>query len=164
MLGFHLNADASHKNMELDFRVITGIGVFAFGTLLLARSFVQDQVSASSCEAEYSSYSSAVKDLEYVRLLLRDLLLFPDDDSPPSMLVDSEPAMAVSQDPTNRSRTKHIDFTMALARDYIQHRRAVMEHCPTAEQIADMWTKKLGPCPFAVFQSRFMGLVPFLRS
>jgi hypothetical protein len=80
------------------------------------------------------------------------------------MLVDSEPAMAVSQGPTNRSRTKHIDFTMALARDYIQRRRAVMEHCPTAEQITDMWTKQLGPGPFAVFRIRFMGLVPFLRS
>ncbi len=61
LLGFHLNADASHKNMELDldFCGITGIGVFAFGTLLLARSFLQDQVSqaASSCEAEYYSYS-----------------------------------------------------------------------------------------------------------
>jgi hypothetical protein len=53
LLGFHLNADASHKNVELDFRGKTGIGVFAFGTLLLARSFVQDQVSASSYEAEY---------------------------------------------------------------------------------------------------------------
>ena len=131
-LGFHLNADASHKNAELDFSGITGIVVFAFGTLLLARSFVQDQVSASSCEAEYYSYSSAVKDLEYVRLLLRDLLLFSDDASPPSMLVDSAPAMAISQGPTNCSRTKHINFTMALARDYIHSGRAVMEHCPTA--------------------------------
>ena len=148
--------------MILDFRGITGIGVFAFGTLLLARSFVQYQVSASSCEAEYYSYSSAVNDREYVTLLLSDL--FPVDASPPSMLVDSAPAMAISQGPTNRSRIKHIDFTMALARDYIQHRRAVMEHCPTAEQIADMWTKQLGPGPFAAFRSRFMGLVPFLRS
>ena len=30
----------SYKNVDLDFRGITGIGVFAFGTLLLARSFV----------------------------------------------------------------------------------------------------------------------------
>jgi hypothetical protein len=66
--------DASHKNVELDFRGITGIG--AFGALLLARSFVQDQVAASSAEAEYYSYSSAVKDLEYERLLLRDLRIF----------------------------------------------------------------------------------------
>jgi hypothetical protein len=84
---------------------------------------------------------------------------------PPSMLVDSAPEMAISQGPTNRSRTKHIDFTMALARDDIQRGRAVMEHGPTAELIADMWTKQqLGPGPFTVFRSRFMGLLPFLRS
>ncbi len=66
--------------MEFDFRFITGIGVFAWGTLLLSHSFVQDQVSASSCEAEYHA-SSAVKDLEYVRLLPHDLRLLPDDTS-----------------------------------------------------------------------------------
>jgi hypothetical protein len=163
LAGFQLNADSSHKNVELDFRGSTGIGVFVIGTLLPSRSFVQDQVSALSCEAEYYAYSSAVKDLEYVRLLLRDLRLFPDDAAPPTMLVDSEPAMAMSQGPTHRSRTKHIDFTMALARDHIQRRPAVMESCPTAEQIADMWTKQLGPDPFVVFRGRFMGLVPFLR-
>jgi hypothetical protein len=52
--------------------------------------------------------------------------------------------MAMSQGPTHCSGTEHIDFTMALARDYIQRWRAIMEHCPTAEQIADLWTKQLG--------------------
>jgi hypothetical protein len=82
------------------------------------------------------------------------------------MLVDSEPAMAMPWGPTHRSRTKHIDFTMALrqAHDYIQRGRAGMEHCSTAEQIADMWTKQLGPGPFVLFRGRFMGFVPFLRS
>ena len=150
--------------MKLDFRGNTGVGVFAFGTLLLVRSFVQDQVAASSCEAEYYACSAAVKDLEYVRLLLRDLRLFPDDAPPPTMFVDSEPAMAISQGPTNRSRTKHIDFSKALFRDYVQRGRAVPEHCPTAEQVADMWTKQLGPGPFVAYRSRFLGLVPFLRS
>ena len=161
---FHVNADASHKNVELDFRGITGVGVFALGTLLIARSFVQDQVAASSCEAEYYSYSSGVKDLEYVRLLLRDLFIFPDDAPVPSMLVDSEPAMAISQGPTHRSRTKHIDFTKALFRDYVQRGRVVPEHCPTEAQIADMWTKQVGPGPFVAYRARFMGLVPCLHS
>ncbi len=98
-----------------------------------------------------------------MQLLLRDLCLFPDDAAPPTKPVDSEPAMAMSQGPTHRSCTKHIDFTMALARDYIQRRRAVMKHYPTAEQIADMWTKQLGPGLFVVFRSRFMGLVSFLQ-
>ena len=74
-------------------------------------------MAASSAEAEYYAYSAAVKDLEYVRLLLR---IFPDDASPPTMLVDSEPAIAMSQGPTHRSSTKHIDFTKALVRDYVQ--------------------------------------------
>jgi hypothetical protein len=51
---------------------------------------------------------------------------------------DSAPAIAISQGPTNRSRTKHTDFTMALARVYIQRGRAVLEHCPAADQIADV--------------------------
>ena len=164
LAGFHVNADASHKNAELAFRGITGIGVFAFGTLLLTRSFVQDQVAASSCESEYYSYSTAVKDLEYLRLLLRDLLIFPDDAPAPTMFVDSEPAMAISQGPTHRSRTKHIDFTKALLRDYVQRGRVVPEHCPTDSQIADIWTKQIGPGPFMVFRSRFMGLVPYLHT
>jgi hypothetical protein len=51
-----------------------------------------------------------------------------------------------------------------FADDYLCSGRAVIEHCPTAEQIADMWTKQLGPGPYNVFQSHFMELVPFLHS
>ena len=74
-------------------------------------------MAASSCEAEHCSYSSAVKDLEYVRVLFRDLFIFPDDEPALTMLVlivNSEPAMAIYQGPTHRSRTKHIDFIKAL--------------------------------------------------
>jgi hypothetical protein len=39
-----------------------------------------------------------------------------------------------------------------------------MEHCPTAEQIADVWTKQLGPGSFVVYRGRFMGVIPFVRS
>ncbi len=49
LAGFNVDATSSHKNVELDFRWITGIIVFAFGALLLACSFVQDQVPAFSC-------------------------------------------------------------------------------------------------------------------
>jgi hypothetical protein len=78
------------------------------------------------------------------------------------MLVDSEPAIAMSQGPTHCSLTKHIDFTMALASDYVQGRRAIMEHCPTAEQIADMWTKQLGPGPSVVFSGRVFSIFSHL--
>ena len=81
-----------------------------------------------------------IRDLEYVGLLLsdHDLHFFPYDATPPTMLVDSDLAIVMSQGPTHRSSTKHIGFTMALARDYIQRGRAIMEISPTAEQIADI--------------------------
>ncbi len=40
----------------------------------------------------------------------------------------------------------------------------VIEHYPTDEQIADMWTKQHGPGPFVAYRRCFMGLVPFFRS
>ena len=122
LAGFHLNADASHQSMGSDFRGNAGIGVFAFGTLLLARSFVQDQVLASACESEYCMFSSAVKDLQYVWLFATG-----SSAPPPTMLVDSEPAIVFFQDSTPRSRTEHIDFTKAC--DYVHREWVVMEHC-----------------------------------
>ena len=57
-----------------------------------------------------------------------------------------------------------LDHLLALVLDYVQHERAVMEHCPTDEQIADMWTKQLGQGPFCCLGSfhescSFLGLV-----
>ncbi len=36
--------------------------------------------------------------------------------------------------------------------------------CPTNEQVADMWSKKLGSVPFVVYGGHFIGIVPFLCS
>ncbi len=37
-----------------------------------------------------------------------------------------------------------------------------MEHCPTTEQIADMWPKQPGPGHFLVIGGCFLGLDRFL--
>jgi hypothetical protein len=156
---FHLNADSSHKNVELKFCGITGIGVFAFSTLLLASSFVQDQVVVSSAGDDCYASSSAVEDLEFLRHLLQGLHIFSDDISSPTVLVDSLPAITMSQGLTRFSHTKHIDFTKALVRDYVQRERVVINHCSTDEQIADMWTKQNGQGLFVAYKGRFMDLV-----
>ena len=121
-------------------------------------------------EDEYYACSSAVENLEYVRLLLRELRIFSDDAPPPKELVNSEPAMAISQGPTHRSRTKNMNsprlcfvITFTVSGLSCTH----VEHCPSAEQTqqsAEMWTKQLGPGLFVGFRHRFMGLIPFLRS
>jgi len=156
--GFHVYADASHKNVELEFKGITGIMVFAMGTLIQGRSFVQSQLAASSCEAEYYAYSSAAKEGETVRLLLRDLGL----DVIPTLLGDNQPAIATAKGPSQRSRTRHIDFTLALCRDFISRGHLLIEYVATDDQVADVYTKQLGPGPYTRHCGRFMSLLPFL--
>jgi hypothetical protein len=70
------------------------------GTLVLSSSFVQDQVADSSCECEYYAYSAGVNDMEYVRLLIRDLSAIGIDlPVIPTLLVDCAPAIAVATVP-----------------------------------------------------------------
>ena len=161
--GFHGNYDASHKNAELNYRGITGGGVFFLGTLVLSRSFVQDQVADSSCECEYYAYSTGVKDMEYVRLLIRDLAgLGLDLPAIPTMYVDCEPAIAVAKGASTRSRTKHIDFKIWLCRDYVRRELVQLVYVPTDLQIADFFTKQLGPGPYTIYRGQFMSLCPCL--
>jgi len=156
--GFHLYGDASHKNQEMEFKGITGVMVFVLGTLIQGRSFVQSQLAASSCEAEYYAYSSAAKEGESVRLLLRDLGLVV----VPTLLGDNQPAIATAKGPSQRSRTRHIDFTLALCRDFITRGDLLVEYVPTDDQVADIYTKQLGPGPYIRHRGRFMSLLPFL--
>ena len=161
--GFHGNADASHKNAELNYRGITGITVFFLGTLVLSRSFVQDQVADSSCECEYYAYSAGVKDMESVRLLIRDLCPFGVDlPEIPTLFVDCEPVIAVANGASTRSCTKHIDFKVWLCRDYVGRKVVQLTYVPTAMQIADFFTKQLGPGPYVVYRARFMSFLPTL--
>ena len=157
--GFHGYADASHKNSELAHRGITGYCIKAFGTILLARSTVQSVVSASSCEAEYYAYSTAVRDVEYLRLMLRDLG-FPLMNIP--LLVDNQPAISVSNGHSQRSKTRHIDFTKDLCQDYVTRGLIAMHWIPSEENLSDIWTKQLPPGPFLGHRGSFMDYPPLL--
>ena len=64
----------SHKNSEKNYRGVTGIAIFSLGTLVLPRSFVQDQVADSSCECKFYACFRGIKYMESVQLLICDLL------------------------------------------------------------------------------------------
>ena len=120
---------------------------------------MQDQVADSSCECEYYAYSTGVKDMEYVRLLIRDLAgLGLDLPAIPTMYVDCEPAIAVAKDASTRSCTnlKYIDFKIWLCRDYVCPGLVQLVYVPTDLQIANFFTKQLGPGPYTIYQGQFM--------
>ena len=53
-------------------------------------------------------YSSGVDDVEYIRLLLRDLHIFYEGTVAPTMLVGSKPAITVAQGPSQRSTSSAV--------------------------------------------------------
>jgi hypothetical protein len=101
--------------------------------------------------------------MEYVSLLIRDLsalgIHLP---VIPTLLVDCAPAIAVANGASTRSRTRHIDFKVWLCRDYVSQKVIQLTYVPTAQQIADFFTKELGPGPYVAFRVRFMSVLPAL--
>ena len=93
-----------------------------------------------------------------MRLLLRDLGLVV----VPTLLGDNQPAIATAKGPSQRSRTRHIDFTLALCRDFITRGDLLVEYVPTDDQVADIYTKQLGPGPYIRHCGCFMSLLLFL--
>ena len=101
--------------------------------------------------------------MEYVRLLIRDLAgLGLDLPTIPTLYADCEPAIAVAKGASTRSRTKHIDFKIWLCRDYVRRELVQLVYVPTDLQIADFFTKQLGPGPYIIYRRRFMSLCPRL--
>ena len=87
-----------------------------------------------------NTYSTGVKDTESVRLLTSDLLPMglelPDI---PVLHVDCEPAIAVANGGSTRSRTKNIDFKIWLCRDYVARKLVRLIYVPMNQQIADFF-------------------------
>ena len=58
--------------------------------------------------------------------------------------MDSQSAMALAKNPTHDKRSKHIDIKYHWLREHTYESRKVeLEHCATADMVADVLTKAL---------------------
>ena len=58
--------------------------------------------------------------------------------------MDSQSAMALAKNPTHHKRSKHIDIKYHWLREYTYESGTVqLEHCATADMVADVMTKAL---------------------
>nr|GFB31784.1 hypothetical protein [Tanacetum cinerariifolium] len=142
-IGFELTAFLD-SNLAgcLDSRKSTSGGIqFLGGDKLVSKSSKkQDCTSMSSAEAEYVSLSACCAQVLWMRTQLTDYG-FHFDNIP--MYCDSKAAIAISCNPVQHSRTKHIDladlFTKALPEERFKYlvRRLGMR-CLTPEELEDL--------------------------
>ena len=138
LLGF---ADADWGGCQ-DTRRSTSEYIFkTFGGLTSWRARRQPTVSLSTAEAEYLSSADPAKQAIWLRTLLEDLG-FPQD-SPTTIYNDNMGAILLSKNPVHHDRSKHISLRHHFLRDQVNDHTIKLEHVPSKENQADLFTKLL---------------------
>ncbi|GJZ47004.1 retrovirus-related pol polyprotein from transposon TNT 1-94 [Tanacetum coccineum] len=141
--GFELTAflDSDHAGC-LDSRKSTSGGIkFLGGDKLVSwLSKKQDYTLMSSAEAEYVSLSAYCAQVLWLRTQLTDYW-FHFDKIP--MYCNSKAAIAISCNPVQHSRTKHIDVRYHFIKEQVEKGIVELFFVGTKYQLADLFTKAL---------------------
>ncbi|GJS40508.1 retrovirus-related pol polyprotein from transposon TNT 1-94 [Tanacetum coccineum] len=141
--GFNLTAfsDSDHAGC-LDTRKSRSGGIQILGgdKLVSWSSKKQDCTSMSSVEAEYVSLSACCAQVLWLRTQLTDYG-FHFDKIP--MYCDSKVAIAISCNPVQNSRTKHIDVRYHFIKEQVEKGIVELFFVGTEYQFADLFTKAL---------------------
>lgn len=117
--------------------------VFLFGRNAISwSSRRQKLVALSSTESEYIALSNLGQELAWLRRFYSEL--GQRQRGPTTVFSDNHGALTLSKEPQFRARTKHIQRKYHHFRDdLVRRNRARVEYCPTADMIADIFTKPL---------------------
>ena len=98
-------------------------------------------MSRSSTEAEYRALSSASAELDWIKQLLQFLRITLHQ--PPVLFCDNLSAIALSFNPVQHQRTKHIEIDVHFVRERVANKQLEVQFVSSQEQFADILTKGL---------------------
>ncbi|SGY77719.1 BQ5605_C005g03707 [Microbotryum silenes-dioicae] len=125
-----------------------GFVFYLAGSAVSWSSKRQTRVADSTTDAEYLALSHAGKEAIYLTQLLSELHVRPVDAA--HIFTDNEAAAAVAHDPVHTSGTRHIRLREHFVRDMVHQGDISLSHVGTANMVADIFTKALGPKIFGV--------------
>ncbi|KAJ9562021.1 hypothetical protein OSB04_007181 [Centaurea solstitialis] len=136
----HGYTDADHGGCKLDRKSTTGHIQFLGDKLVSWASKKQNCVSLSTAEAEYVAAASCCSQIIWMRTQLRDYG-FKFDKIP--IYCDSKSAIAISCNPVQHTKTKHIDIRYHFIKDHVEKGTIELYFVNTEFQLADLFTKAL---------------------
>ncbi|GJT91674.1 retrovirus-related pol polyprotein from transposon TNT 1-94 [Tanacetum coccineum] len=140
--GFELTAfsDADHAGC-VDTRKSTSGGIQFLGDKLVSwMSKKQDCTAMSSAEAEYMALSASYAQVMWMRTQLQD---YGFNYNKIPLYCDSQSAIAISCNPVQHSRTKHIHTRYHFIKEQVENGIIELYFVRTKYQLADMFTKAL---------------------
>ena len=152
-----LNAfsDAAHGDSKDDGKSTGGHCVFLGNSLISWSSKKQPVVAQSTMEAELIQANCAGRSIVHLRTALEELGYTQKEAT--QLLLDNTAAIQVSKDSEHHSRAKHIQLKWFWIRDAIANKEITIDHVPTSEMVADIFTKALGKIKHAKF-AKMLGL------
>ena len=143
-----------------DTRKSTSGQVFRLGDSTISwRSRKQSIVALSSTESEYVALCESAQEVVWLRNLLKDIGFKQEKPTSTVVYEDNQGAIALSQNPKDHSRTKHIDIKFHYIREQISKGNVELQYCATADMLADTLTKGLPKPAFEKFRAG-MGIHP----
>jgi hypothetical protein len=73
------------------------------------------------------------------------------------LFCNNQSAVHVAIDDSSNKRTRHTDRDFYITNESLFQGKTTLQWVPTAEQLADIFTKSLGREPFVKLQGRIMG-------
>ncbi|GJS88650.1 retrovirus-related pol polyprotein from transposon TNT 1-94 [Tanacetum coccineum] len=140
--GFELIAysDADHAGCKDDCKSTSGGLQFLGGKLVSWSSKKQDCTAMSTAEAEYVSLSACCAQVIWMRTQLLD---YGYKYNRIPMYCDSKSAIAISCNPVQHSKTKHIDIRYHFIKEHVEKGTVEIYFVGTEYQLADLFTKVL---------------------
>jgi hypothetical protein len=123
-----------------DRRSVSGVCVSMAGAPVVWSSRKQSVTAVSTMEAEYVAASEAAKDLLWVSNVLGCLSLGYEV---PILYIDNQAALLNLKEARNSVKLKHVAIRFHFARSLVQEGKIQVEYCPTAKNVADLFTKAL---------------------
>nr|GFB76308.1 retrovirus-related Pol polyprotein from transposon TNT 1-94 [Tanacetum cinerariifolium] len=129
--------DAHYAGCKDTFKSTSGGAQFLGEKLVSSSSKKQDCMALSTAEAEYVSLSACYAEVLWMRTQLTDycnkILIY----------CDSKSAIAISCNPVQHSRTKHIVVRYHFIKEHVEKGTIELYFVKTDYQLADIFTKAL---------------------
>lgn len=121
-------------------------------------SILQKTVALSTTEAEYMAVSDGLREIIWLRELLKDYGF----EQPSATVIheDNNGCIALSVNPVNHKRNKHIDIRHHFIRDKVEDGTIVLSRLDTEEMLADILTKALAAPRFCKLRKGLLGPWP----
>ena len=148
LLGY---SDADWANDLNDRHSTTGNVFTMSGGAISWLNQKQATVALSTAEAEYIALGSATQEAIWLKQLLADLNTAP---KKIEILEDNQSAIAMANNSAGHKRTKHIDIKHHFIREAVQIGTITLSYCPTANMLADVFTKQLPKTQFVNLRRR----------